>query len=237
MTVLPVLLALAAHAETVAEAFPPPPGATRVAADAYGAWLGTLELRAADEPVRTYDGRIVRHSARVVDLQLVKGDLQQCADSAIRLRATWLHDQGQPVSFHATSGDAMPWSRYRDGERASARNSHLEWHPARPSTFEQYLAAVFTWAGTRSLVAYDTVATDALVPGAMLIEGGSPGHAVVLLDVATDGARTWLLVGEGFMPAQDFHVELGPEVGWWLWGPGLDLGHWAFEDDDVRAWK
>ena len=234
---LVLLLALAARAETVSEAFPPPAGAARVHGDAFGSWLGTLPLRPADVPVHTYDGRVVRHHARVVDLPLVRGDLQQCADSALRLRATWLVEHHLPVSFHATSGDELPWSRYRDGERASARDGHLEWHPARSSSFEQYLAALFTWAGTRSLFAFDTVPTGALVAGDLLVAPGSPGHAVVVLDVATDGARTWVLVGEGYMPAQDFHVELGPEGGWWPWGPGVDLGHWAFEATDLRAWK
>ena len=39
------------------------------------------------------------------------------------------------------------------------------------------------------------------------------------------------------MPAQDFHVELGPDQGWWPWAGSLDLGHWDFEEEDLRAFK
>ena len=35
-----------------------------------------------------------------------------------------------------------------------------------------------------------------------------------LMDVAR-GEELLVLLGEGYMPAQEFHVELGPEDGWW----------------------
>jgi hypothetical protein len=94
------------------------------------------------------------------------------------------------------------------------------------------------WAGTRSLVAYDTVAAEgAPSPGDLLVEGGSPGHAVVLLDVARTADATYVLVGEGFMPAQDFHVELGPHGGWWRWDDGVELPHWTLEGSGLRRWR
>jgi len=99
------------------------------------------------------------------------------------------------------------------------------------------------WAGTRSLHAYDTAPAPAGTephPGDLLVDPGSPGHAVLLLDVAraADGA-VWLLVGEGYMPAQQLHVELGPSGGWWRWSPerGLALDHWSFDADALRQWK
>src|SRR5688572_21889048 len=78
---------VAVDANTVGTAFPPPRGAVRADADAFGASLRDLPVRAADVRVHTYDGRVVGHSARVVDLPLVPGDLQQCADSLMRVRA------------------------------------------------------------------------------------------------------------------------------------------------------
>ncbi|MBW1877683.1 MAG: hypothetical protein JRJ84_04900 [Deltaproteobacteria bacterium] len=220
----------------VAEAFPPPAGAVRTPPDGFGAWLGTLELAPADEPVRTHNGAVVAHHARVVRLPLVPGDLQQCADSAIRLRAEWLRIQGDEVSFHATSGDPMPWSRWEGGERPYESDNRLHWRPGTKGGWEAYLAAVFTWAGTRSLV-LDTVEADTPRPGDLLVDPGSPGHAVVLLDVAERDDELLLLVGEGFMPAQSFHVELGPVDGWWLWDDGLALPHWSFEASQLRRWR
>jgi hypothetical protein len=96
-----------------------------------------------------------------------------------------------------------------------ASGNHITWTRAKAApTWEGYLSAVFTWAGTRSLQAYETLPDTTPEPGDLLVQGGSPGHAVLLLDVARRGPDTLLLVGEGFMPAQDFHVELGPEAGW-----------------------
>ena len=230
-------VAALAAAETVKGGFPPPPGFARVAADEFGQYLAGLPLGAPDAPVVTFDGRRVSHRARVIEIPLSRGDLQQCADSAIRLRAEWLKKQGKPISFHATSGDPIPWSRFKGGETPYARGNSLAWRKGSTGRWEDYLRLVFTWAGSWSLQAYDTAAvTRAPRPGDLLVDGGFPGHVVVLLDVATraDGA-TRVLVGEGFMPAQTFHVELGPESGWFSWTPnGLDLGHWSFEPQHLR---
>ena len=94
-----------AATETVREAYPPPSGATRVPADAFGTWLQQRLIYPEERPIRTYRGDVVGHRGRVVDLHLVAGDLQQCADSAMRLRAEWLRSTDQPILFHATSGD------------------------------------------------------------------------------------------------------------------------------------
>lgn len=239
---LPLLFSAVAAAATVGEAYPPPPGATRLPTDAYGAWLRSLPLRPDGVPIRTHDGRIVAHDGRPVSLPLVRGDLQQCADSAIRLRAEFTRAVGDAggLSFHATSGDPLPWRRFSGGERPRAVGNRIVWSPVDPAgqTWEAWLTAVFMWAGTRSLAAHDTAPVATPRAGDMLIVGGSPGHAVVLLDVATRGAETLLLLGEGYMPAQDFHVEHGPQQGWWTWSDaGVDLGHWAMPADSLRRWR
>ena len=224
-----------AAAETIAQAFPPPPGAARIEADAFGAWLGERPLKSPTEPVRTHTGAVVHHSARVVDMPLVPGDLQQCADSAIRLRAEWLRETGAALSFHATSGDPMPYDRYRAGERPIDRGGRVAWVAGGDGDFEGWLAAVFMYAGTRSL-ALDTHPADAPRAGDLLVVPGGPGHAVVLLDVARRGDETLVLIGEGYMPAQDFHVELGPEAGWWRWEGGVSLPHWEMPAEGLRRW-
>lgn len=226
--------ASAPQPETVRTAFPPPAGFVRVEGDAFAAWLGDRPLLPADTPVTTHDGRVVGHRARVVDLPMVRGDLQQCADSAIRLRAEWQRATDQPVAFHATSGDLLPWARFRDGETPIAVGNAIAWKAGSTGTWDDYLTRVFTWAGTDSLARLDTVAAADPRPGDLLVQGGFPGHAVVLLDVARRGDEVALLVGEGFMPAQTFHVELGPHDGWWSWDGALDLGHWAFNAEHLR---
>jgi hypothetical protein len=221
---------------TVASAFPVPEGAVRVPTDEFGAWLLDRPVRGPDVPVLTHDGREVGHRARVVDLPVVPGDLQQCADSAIRLRAEWQREQGQEPVFHATSGDPIPWARWAAGERPYEKDNRLAWRSGGPKDWDGYLSAVFMWAGTRSL-AYDTVAAESPRGGDLLVAPGSPGHAIVLLDVVQKGEVTLVLVGEGYMPAQDFHVELGPIDGWWAWDAGVTLPHWDLPAEGLRRWK
>lgn len=225
----------AAEAHTVTQAFPIPEGFERVVSDAFGDSLRELAIRGKDAPIRTHDGRVVHHNGRVIELPLVPGDLQQCADSAIRLRAEWQRSQGKEVMFHATSGDPMPFSRFSAGETPYAEGPGLKWRAGSTGEWEDYLRLVFTWAGTASLEERDTVSTDTPRAGDLLVKGGFPGHAVVLLDVATRGDETLLLIGEGYMPAQDFHVEIGPEQGWWSWtDSGLALPHWPMPKDSLR---
>ncbi|MBT3219264.1 MAG: hypothetical protein HN348_09250 [Proteobacteria bacterium] len=218
--------------------FVPPSGAKRIVGDAFGTWLGELPVAAADRPVLTHDGAVVSHRARVVPIAMVKGDLQQCADMAIRLRAEWLREQQKEVMFHATSGDPLPWKKYLGGERPYEKNGRIAWKPTSGAgDWEGYLRAVFMWAGTRSLVAYDSESTKEVRPGNIVVVPGSPGHAIVLLDVAQRGDEVFVLVGEGYMPAQDFHVELGPVDGWWLWDEGVELDHWNMPASGLRAFK
>jgi len=224
------------EASTVRAAFPLPAGTSRVDGGAFGEWLGAMTVRPADVTVRTHDGRTVGHDARVIELPLVKGDLQQCADSAIRLRAEWLKATGGEIMYHSTSGDPMPWSRYAGGETPYAAGNDLAWRPGGDKSWDGYLRSVFMYAGTRSL-ALDTEAVDAPIPGDIVVVPGGPGHAVVLLDVAKRGDETLVLVGEGFMPAQDFHVELGPVDGWWAWDDGVELDHWTLPASGLRRWS
>ncbi len=233
-----------ASAPTITQAYPPPPGATRVAPDAFGQWLQARTLAPADQPVRTHAGAVVPQDARVIQLPLVPGDLQQCADTAIRLRSEWQREQGLPVTWHATSGDLVPWSRWQAGERPRAEGKGLTWSSGgargdSDASWERYLAAVFTWAGTASLQAHDTVPAASPQPGDVVVQGGFPGHAVILLDVAVEpDGDTWVLVAEGFMPAQDAHVQHGPHHQWWAWDPveGLALPYWPLPAEGLRRW-
>jgi len=225
---------------TVTGAYPPPQGAERYPVQGFGAYLQALELEAPSVPVTTYRGDVVPGDFHVVKLPLVSGNLQQCADTAIRLRAEWLVAQGRDdeVMFHATSGDAMPWSRYRDGEKAYEQDNRLRWRSAPAQSWDQYLSAVFMWAGTRSL-RYDTVQAEHPVAGDVLVLPGSPGHAVIILAVSHAKGQRYLLVGQGYMPAQRFHIVRGPHRGWWAWDEqhGASIGPWDFPASSLRRWR
>ena len=88
--------------------------------------------------------------------------------------------------------------------------------------FRRYLKHTFRYAGTKSLAKdSDLISPEGmLMAGDFFVQPGSPGHSVVILDVAVDaGGRFVALIGQGFMPAQDFHVVKGE-------GPKIIDGVW-----------
>jgi len=246
-------------AQALSRRIAPPEGWVRVdlAPGSFGAWLRDLPLKPGRPPVRLHDGRPKGNQAAVVavvDLDVGAADLQQCADAVIRLRAEWLWSIGQAdtAAFHFTSGDLAEWSRWRDGWRPNVAGSRVTWtHRAAPdashATFRGYLDAVFTYAGTLSLAAETAPVPDphALRPGDLIVEGGSPGHAVLVVDMAGNAAGELIyLLAQGYSPAQDVHVLVNPSSpGTSPWYRLADLGdpivtpEWTFHAGSQRTWR
>lgn len=223
-----LLLSANASADTLEDRFPAPAGFTRVAAPehSYGAWLRKLPLHPPGTPVVAFDGRTIRApAAAVVNIDVGRRDLQQCADSIIRLRAEYLFQAGRlgEIAFHYTSGDRIPFTRWIGGEQPVVKGNRVSWtergkREANHAELRRYLDNVFIYAGTLSLAKEGRrVAFAEIAPGDFFVLGGSPGHAVLVLDLATspDG-RKRVLLGQGFMPAQSFHVLRAPGGGAWF---------------------
>ena len=208
----------------------------------FAAFLRGLPVRTDRFQVLSYAGEpISAPAASVIRLDVGDENLQQCADSLIRLHAEWLWSRGrsEEIGYHFTSGDLSTWSDWKDGERFVVRGASVERRkgPARDDThetFRAYLSHLFTYAGTRSL-RRDANPVDEIQPGDFFVAPGSPGHAVMVLDVAVnDEGERIALLGQGFMPAQEFHVIEGhkeavlDEVWWPLPSEGetLDTPSW-----------
>jgi hypothetical protein len=168
--------------------------------------------------------------AAVVAIDVGKRDLQQCADAVMRLRAEYLlaREQPQLIRFHPDPG----------------RPRTLAYHGRTRAEFNQFMIRVFSEAGSASLQAELEPVRGPVQPGDVLIQGGHPGHAVAVLDVAEGGGRRYLLLGQSYMPAQQLHVlkNLGaPGVSPWFAEadldrlPGLLTPEWLpFRRADVR---
>lgn len=240
--------------ETLAERVSPPPGGRRttVPPGSFAAWLRRLPLRPLGTTVRLFDGR--EKSAQgvvyaVVDLDIGTRDLQQCADAVMRLRAEYLWARGCAgrVSFDFTDGSPARWIEWRSGRRPVVAGGRVSWRQRAPmdssyAAFRDYLNSVFTFAGSRSLARQLVLVRDPaqVEPGDVFIHGGSPGHAVLVVDVATDaqGGRMFMLA-QSYMPAQDIHVLLNPELGNTPWYPALAAGllrtpEWDFDYRELR---
>jgi hypothetical protein len=224
---------------------PPPEGYTRVPVEpgSFGAWLRGLPLRPAGTPVLHHRGGEVLSGgdarlAAVAELDVGTANLQQCADSVIRLHAEWLwsSNQRERIAYRFTSGHLASWPKYAAGDRARVSGSKVAWvrsagADASRAAFRSYLDLVFTYAGTMSLEPLKgRLSRDAARPGDFFVLGGSPGHAVLVLDVATNAeGRRVALLGQGFMPAQDFHVLSpgGAEAPWFpLEGDAVATPFW-----------
>lgn len=226
-----------------------PAGFTRVevAPDSYGAWLRTVPLKPGNPDIKLHSG-VTRdyqdgHDA-VLDLDVGTRDLQQCADAAIRLRAEWLWSRGRQANacFHYTEGTAIPFARWSKGDRPTVSGNKVGWRNggAKGSAYADYRAwldNVFIYAGTQS-VAAETKAVGKLLemqPGDVFVQGGSPGHAVTVGDVAraADGRVIFVLL-QGHMPAQEVHVVRNPGNAmspWYQVDPvatSLELPEWTF---------
>ncbi len=198
------------------QAFEPPEGYTRIDLEtgSFGAWLRGLPLRLDREHVLARSGRrLASPSAAVIYLNVLRH--QQCADSAIRLHAEWLWSQSRPdaIAYHFTSGDLSTWQQWSQGERfrvagSLVRRVNTGTTSRGRDALEAYLGHLFTYAGTRSLHRDSRrTAPSKARPGDFFVAPGSPGHAVVILDIVqSDDGKRRALIGQGFMPTQEFHV-------------------------------
>lgn len=240
---------------TIALRFDAPTGFERTIEDptSFPAYLRELPLKPFTATVRLYTGRSKSNQgvhAAVIDISVGERDLQQCADAVMRLRAEYLYAAGRQdeIAFNFTSGFRAEWRRWRKGERIKVEGNACRWVPGRTADGShaellRFLDMVFTYAGTLSLQRELRPAPADLRIGDVFIQGGSPGHAVIVVDAAqhADG-RTAFLIAQSYMPAQDIHVLKNaehPELGAWYILNGDDrlyTPEWTFDWGDRRRW-
>ena len=244
-----------AATQALAARFAPPAGCRRVAVapGTWGAWLRGLPLRPAGTPARLYNGQLKNRQdvvAAVVDIDPGTTDLQQCADAVMRLRAEYLFSQDlNKIHFHLTTGYDAWFSDFVAGRTFRVRGEEVTAAPKAPevathAALMRYLLPVFGYAGTLSLRRELLPTPLAEVrPGDVLIHGGSPGHAVLVADVAENpqSGQRYLLLTQSYMPAQNIHVLRNvaqPALGAWFAVPGppepqFDTPEWTFERTEL----
>ncbi len=245
---------------TVVERIATPPGYERIEVDpaSFGAWIQALPLKPPGTKVLWYNGVPKPNQevvAAVYDIDVGKRDLQQCADVAIRLRAEYLYDRQlyDSISFNFTNGDTVSFRRWIEGWRPQVEGNEVTWYrEAEPDSSEQslarYLQEIYVYAGSYSLSRQLPQREDPcdVRIGDVFVEGGFPGHVVIVVDVAVDTAasdRRIFLLAQGFTPAQDIHILRNPgndEISPWydcLIGGSLITPEWEFKDEWLRRWE
>lgn len=210
--------------KTLETRFGLPPGFQRSKADSnsFAHYLRNLPLKPAGSQVKYYNGDTKNGEgvyAAVVDLPIGTKDLHQCADAVMRLRAEYLYGQKQydKIHFNFTNGWRCDYSEWMKGKRVSVNGNKTSWkQSAQPSNtpkdFWNYLEMVFSYAGSLSLSKeMIPIVTPELKVGDVFILGGSPGHAVIVVDVAMgDKGRKIFILAQSYMPAQETQVLINP---------------------------
>ncbi|MEO1437139.1 MAG: DUF4846 domain-containing protein [Bacteroidota bacterium] len=237
----------------------PPVGFERVEVDEKGqaAWLRNLPLLPEGHQVKLYNDELKwnqkAHFA-VVNLDVGRRDLQQCADAVMRLKAEYHFAKGEysKIHFNFTSGDQVSFDDWRYGRKPSIQGNSVRFSDRTGtadnsySNFKKYLVMIFSYAGTASLEKeLEPVETSDLKAGDVFIQAGFPGHAVYILDVAKhpESGKTAFLLGQSYMPAQEFHILRNPHDQkhnpWYILEDldRLDTPEWGFELNDLMRFS
>ncbi|MGC4103985.1 DUF4846 domain-containing protein [Ferruginibacter sp.] len=181
---------------------PLPEGYTRVNADSgsFAGWLRNAGLKES-KTVYLYNGTPKanqRAQFAVLDIPVGNKNLQQCADAVMRLEAEYLFaaKKYQEISFTDNENGVYNFTP-----------------PYTREHFSSFMERVFGMCGSASLSKQLRTVPDfaAIEPGDVLIRGGFPGHAAIVMDVAENkaGNKVYLLA-QSYMPAQDIHVLVNP---------------------------
>ena len=188
----------------------------------------------------------------VVDMDVGEENLQQCADALIRLRAEFLYSQGREddICFRFTSGDKCAWERWKMGGRPRVAGNRVTWvqkaqEDGSYQSFKDYLTTTYRWAGTASLDKELVPIQNPrrVEPGDVFIQGGFPGHGVLVVDVAENrqGERVFLLA-QSYMPAQDVQILKNPRNPLDPWYSAEEAGdlvtpEWMFKRQDLKRFS
>lgn len=182
-----------------------------------------LNLKLDGSPVLLFNGNEKGNQnahIAILTFDVGKADLQQCADAVMRLHAEYLFNQNKfdEIHFNYTNGFNASYSSWRKGKRIAVKGNSCSWVSTQKesnsyASFREYLNAVYNYAGSLSLSKElkSIPKLEDMEVGDVFIRGGSPGHAVTIMDIAKNekGEKIFLL-SQGYMPAQDIHVLKNP---------------------------
>lgn len=219
-------------------------------------YLRSLPLKPAEAEVLFYNGQVKENNnvyEAVVDLKIGNKNLHQCADAVIRLRAEYLFNRGlyDKIHFHFTNGFLADYTEWMKGKRIEVNGNNVIWKQSSAYSdtyqdFWKYLETVFTYAGTLSLADELTpVKTEDIKIGDVFIKGGSPGHAIIIVDLAVNERtkQKIFLLAQSYMPAQEIQILKNPndeKLSPWYsedFGSTLVTPEWTFKKEELKRFE
>jgi len=245
---------LQTEGKTIQERISEPEGYQRIncRGGSFGEFLRNYPLKKHGSPVLLYNkeekGNQNAHAA-VFKLPIEKEDLQQCADSIMRMYAEYFWETGQKerIRFHFVDGFLADYTKWRDGYRIQVGSNSSSWVKSASyndsySNFKKFMRIVFAYAGTLSMEEESKkISLEKLKIGDIFIKGASPGHVVMVVDICKnkEGKKAFLLA-QGYMPAQEFQLLKNPlhEEDLWYYeeeiGDTFQTPEYSFEKDSLR---
>lgn len=237
----------------------PPSGFSRImgADGSFAKYLRNLPLKPHGSEVLLYDGSVkTNHNTydAVIAMEIGNKDLHQCADAIMRLRAEYLWNQKRyhDIHFNFTNGFRVEYSKWMEGKRIVFEGNNTYWvDKVAPSNtyqdFWEYMELIFNYAGTLSL-SKELIPVDVgnMKIGDVFIRGGSPGHAVLVIDIAenTVSKEKVFLLAQSYMPAQETQLlqnpnnsELSPWYSLTEISEELHTPEWTFSMNDLKRFK
>ena len=220
--------------------------------NSFGYFLQNYPLKKHGKKVQLYNANLKNRQdvhAAIFDISVGKRDLQQCADATMRLRADYLyqHKKYDNIHFNFTNGFNAKYSKWRNGQRISVKGNKVSWYNGSTksdsrSSFDKYLTMVFSYAGTLSLEKeMKKVTPKELQIGDVFIQGGSPGHSVIVVDIVKNShGEKMFLLAQSYMPAQEIHVLKNfnnSVISPWYNAENLEqlrTPEWNFNKNDLR---
>lgn len=206
---------------TIEERFNPPVGFKREESDdkSFTYYLRNLPLKPHGSKVKYYDGKTKNRTSvydAVVDMPIGQKDLHQCADAVMRLRADYLYKNKEEdkIKFNFTSGFPAEYKKWKEGYRFKVSGNNVSWYKSSGpdnsyKSFNKYLEWIYMYAGSLSLSKeLKNINYEEMKTGDVLIQGGSPGHAVIIVDMAVnpETKEKVYLLAQSYMPAQEIQL-------------------------------
>ena len=244
------------EATTIKDRYSTPIGFERVEVEksSFGEFLRNQILKPYGEKVLYYDGREKTKNnvyESVFNVDIGDRDLHQCADAIMLLRAEYLYsiEKYDDINFNFVSGFKAEYKKWVEGNRIKVDGNSVNYYKATDASntyesFRKYMDMVFAYSGTLSLnQELQTVAIDEMKIGDVFIVGGSPGHAVIVVDMAENlnGDKVFMLA-QSYMPAQETQLLINPNdktISPWYSlkdAERLITPEWSFELENLKTW-
>lgn len=243
--------------QTIEERYLTLEGYTRVEVDkdSFGGFLRNQKLKEYGEKALYYDGREKTKKGvydGVIDVEIGDKDLHQCADAIMLLRGEYLYSIGRykDISFNFVSGFKAEYKKWMEGYRINVEGNNVSYYKAtEPSNtyqdFRKYMDMVMSYSSTLSLEKeLKSVDIRDMKIGDVFIMGGSPGHAVIIVDMAiNDDDEKIFILAQSYMPAQQTQILINPmdeNMGVWYSlkeKEKLLTPEWTFELDELKRFE